>query len=112
MRQARRVGMNVSRRLKRIGDKEEPAFIAFAAAGSIHLAFSGDRILKSLDSVILDRIVLQTTPIVAINRIDPVDLNEVYLSGLAGSPITLNRRSLLRHMRANEHRDALSNPLL
>ena len=43
---------------------------------------------------------------------DSVDLNEVHLSGLAGSPITLNRTSLRRHVRANEHRDALSNALL
>jgi hypothetical protein len=42
---------------------------------------------------------------VAINRIDPVYLNEVYLSGLTGSPITLNRTSLHRHMRAYKHRD-------
>ena len=43
---------------------------------------------------------------------DAVDVNEVYLSGLAWPPIALDEISLRRHMRANERRDLLSNALL
>jgi len=47
-----------------------------------------------------------------INRMDTVDLNEVYLSGLARSPIALDRTPLRGHMCGNERSDALGNALL
>ena len=81
-------------------------------AGGIFLVFLGDRVLKPLDCVILDRIELQPTPIVAVNRMDAVDVNEIYLSGLSRPPIALDEISLRRQMRANERRDPLSNALL
>jgi hypothetical protein len=50
--------------------------------------------------------------LVTINRVDPVNENEVYLSGLSGSPVALNRTSLGWHLFANELRDAQCNVLL
>jgi hypothetical protein len=60
----------------------------------------------------LNRPPFRPRPSVTINRVDPVNENEVYLSGLAGSPITLNRTSLRWHLFANELRDAQRNVLL
>lgn len=60
----------------------------------------------------LNRPPFRPRPSVTINRVDAVNENEVYLSGLSGSPVALNRTSLWWHLFANELRDAQCNVLL
>ena len=90
MGKAIRVRVDHSRGVERWRDDEKPAFVTVSETVAQSFGLLFDRFFQQCDGVRLYNTHFRASPLMTVNGMDSVDVNEVHLNGLVYSVFKLN----------------------